>query len=352
MDKYINYQAEDFAIDEFFQKWVSKEDQSATVFWEKFIASYPEKISEIQEAIHLLQSLKPSKSLQDYEKETNEAINRFQLSIQREKNLGHKPSSFNHSFSNNLRKIAASLLILSIIGFAGYLLYQNYFAFETYQTAFGETRKITLPDGSLVTLNSNSSLTLNNNWQDAEKREVWLSGEAFFSVKKVQSSQTSQKIKFVVHSENVDVEVLGTQFNVWSRQAKVAVVLNEGKIQLKIKNQSQNVQTVAMLPNERVEVQQNEFTFAKKQVNPELYTSWQAQELTFDNTPLSQVAEKIEEIYGLKVKFQDAEMPHEVLTGVIPCKNEQHFFKILSVALNMKITKSNKKPEVIFSRLE
>src|SRR5690606_15777064 len=94
-------------------------------------------------------------------------------------------------------------------------------------TGYGETRKINLPDGSLVVLNANSELKYESNWQQAPMREVWLQGEAFFEVVK-----TTEEKQFIVHTGSLDVEVLGTQFNVHNRHQKVQVVLSSGKVKL------------------------------------------------------------------------------------------------------------------------
>lgn len=353
MEKYLTYLTEDFAADESFQRWVFKESKDADVFWENFLAKYPEKQAQIEEAATLLRSLLPNKNAEKYAQETQEAIARLQTSLGKQKQPvltvtrnTQKRKVF--ALSTQVRRIAASLLVLFTLSALAYFFISNYLGNITYQTAYGETQKLTLPDGSKVTLNSNSTLTFAKNWEQGKSREVWLSGEAFFEVEKQVNTESKGLVKFTVHSANVDVEVVGTQFNVWNRQNQVAVVLNEGKVKLNIKGENKPTQIVEMLPNEIVEVLANQQTFTKKKVKTELYTSWKTQEFVFENTPLSEVASKIEEMYGLKVKFQDKSMAKETLTGVIPCKNEALFFEVLSTALDIKIEKRNK--EVIFLR--
>jgi ferric-dicitrate binding protein FerR (iron transport regulator) len=353
MEKYLTYLTEDFAADESFQRWVFKESKDADIFWENFLAKYPEKQAQIEEATALLRSLLPNKNAEKYAQETQEAIARLQTSLRKQKQPiltitrnTEKRKVF--ALSTQARRIAAGLLVLFTLSTLAYFLISNYLGNTTYQTAYGETQNLTLPDGSKVTLNSNSTLTFAKNWEQGKNREVWLNGEAFFEVEKQANAEKKGLVKFTVHSANVDVEVVGTQFNVWNRQNQVAVVLNEGKVKLNIKVENKPTQTVEMLPNEIVEVLADKQTFTKKKVKTELYTSWKAQEFVFENTPLAEVASKIEEVYGLKVKFQDKKMAKETLTGVIPCKNEALFFEVLSTALDIKIEKRDK--EVIFSR--
>ena len=96
------------------------------------------------------------------------------------------------------------------------------------RTGYGEMKTIVLPDSSVVILNSNSSLRIPEQWSDAEGRQVWLEGEAYFQVQK----QPATVRKFVVHTRQVDVEVLGTKFNVNTRRQQAVVSLEEGKVRL------------------------------------------------------------------------------------------------------------------------
>jgi ferric-dicitrate binding protein FerR (iron transport regulator) len=300
--------------------------------------------------------LVPNKQADQYAQETQAAVQLLQASLHAKKPIFHITKSENTSktkpisFPVRLRQIAASLVILIAVSILAYSLINSYLTTVIYQTDYGKTQKITLPDGSIVTLNSNSSLRVPKSWEQGEAREVWLNGEAFFEVQKQENGEKQSLTKFTVHSANVDIEVLGTQFNVWNRKNHVAVVLNEGKVKLSIKGKNTPTQTVEMLPNDIVEVANNQVNFTKKQVKTRLYTSWKAQEFVFENTSLADVAQKIEEVYGLKVTFQNKKMELETITGVIPCKSEQLFFDVLSTTLGMKIIKKEQSKEVMFSR--
>ena len=67
-------------------------------------------------------------------------------------------------------------------------------------------------------------------WNDADGRQVWLEGEAYFQVQKKPSTVE----KFIVHTRQVDVEVLGTRFNVNTRRQRAVVSLEEGKVRLSV----------------------------------------------------------------------------------------------------------------------
>ncbi|MGD1895272.1 MAG: FecR family protein [Cyclobacteriaceae bacterium] len=79
-----------------------------------------------------------------------------------------------------------------------------------YATDYGEIRTLTLPDSSRVTLNANSAIHYAAKWDVDVAREVWLDGEAYFSVTHTQNDQP-----FIVHvTDGLRVNVLGTEFNV------------------------------------------------------------------------------------------------------------------------------------------
>ena len=102
------------------------------------------------------------------------------------------------------------------------------FCIPRYKTAFGETRTVTLTDGSQVTLNANSSLRVPRFGFGKRTRDVTLLGEADFSIKHLPDDQ-----RFVVQTDkNFEVVVLGTEFLVNTREKGTKVVLNKGKVRL------------------------------------------------------------------------------------------------------------------------
>ena len=114
--------------------------------------------------------------------------------------------------------VAAAVLLLMMV--TGYLLLFPSIEKVVHQTGYGETAQLSLPDGSQVVLNANSSISFLPDWDEKKERTVTLEGEAFFSI-----SHTVDHQKFIVHSKNIEVEVLGTAFNVNNRRGKSQVVL-------------------------------------------------------------------------------------------------------------------------------
>ena len=230
------------------------------------------------------------------------------------------------------RIAAVSSVLLLLAAFVYYLVFRS--PITHYQTGYGETATVVLPDSSVVTLNANSSLS----YQVSDQREVWLEGEAFFHVKKVPLHQPAQR--FVVHTAQVDVEVLGTRFNVNNRRGKATVVLNSG--QVKLKSRMHQKEALVMKPGELVEVSAKRPQFVKKAVDPQQSSAWTNQRLVMDNTPLSDIAPTIADYYGLSMRFETPELAGTTLTGSIAMNELDLFLRVLAASANVQIRKNGK----------
>lgn len=214
----------------------------------------------------------------------------------------------------------------------------------TYQTTFGETKSIVLPDSSLVTLNANSSLVVQNDFD--EQREVWLEGEAFFEVEKTKSRDEKEYIKFTVHTGRLQVEVLGTSFNVQEWEEKTQVVLKSGKVKLK----SSSNEMLTMEPGDLAEVSGNNDTIRRKVVNPDIYSSWTENKLLCHDTPLEEIATLIERRYGKKVVFQEENLERLVVAGTLPLHKLSLLTEVLQESLKINIQAYEEK--LVISKLK
>jgi ferric-dicitrate binding protein FerR (iron transport regulator) len=216
-------------------------------------------------------------------------------------------------------------------------------------TGYGETRKVSLPDGSLVSLNANSTIRFSKAWEKDKVREVWIQGEAFFSVVKKQGA--ASLVKFVVHTRDLDVEVLGTRFNVAERRQQTQVVLEAGKVRLKLNKAEAAGKLPPVLymdPGQLVEYSTAGRRLAKKTIKPTLYTSWKDGKLIFEDTPLAQVAAIIEQTYGLKVVVEDKSLYRETITGTLRSDNVDLLLESLSLSISVGIERKHQK--VIFKK--
>jgi transmembrane sensor len=212
-----------------------------------------------------------------------------------------------------------------------------------YKTGFAKTKKITLPDGSKVTLNANSELKLSANWANNGDRQVWLEGEAYFEVEK--KLATNQK--FVVHTKDIDVEVLGTRFNVNTRHEKAIVSLEEGKIKLSLKGETKAILkkkyedgVIEMKPGELVKLDTAINLVPDENIN--FHSGWARNEFHFNNTSLKDIGTLINDTYGYTVVVEDEVLLKRTISGDLRANNLKELVEVLQVAFKLKMTIDNK----------
>ena len=145
-----------------------------------------------------------------------------------------------------------------------------------YKTGYGQVKILLLPDSSKLVLNANSAVKIPQQWKEQGDRQVWLDGEGYFEVaKKITTHQ-----KFIVHTSQVDVEVLGTKFNVNTRRRQSLVALEEGKVQLSVKGKSVSViqkltrPSIVLKPGEVARIDSALDVSVTGEKNIEHYSGW------------------------------------------------------------------------------
>jgi transmembrane sensor len=201
------------------------------------------------------------------------------------------------------------------------------------KTGYGEMKTIVLPDSSIVILNSNSSLTIPEQWTEAADRQVWLEGEAYFQVKK----QPATVKKFVVHTRQVDVEVLGTRFNVNTRRQQAVVSLEEGKVRLSVHGADSAVlekkPPMIMRPGQVVVVNQAQQTSVNDDKAVTAHSGWTRHEFHFDKTSLDEVARLVEDTYGYKMQMEDSVvMSRFMISGDVRVQNIEEMTQVLEAS--------------------
>src|SRR5688572_5690108 len=197
-------------------------------------------------------------------------------------------------------------------------------------TIYGQVAEYKLPDGSKVMLNANSKLSLKNGWEDNEKREVWIEGEAFFYVRK---SRT--KTEFIVHADQMDIIVTGTQFNVVNRQGENNVLLKEGSVTLKIKDG----QVIKLLPGDFVKV--NNAQPQKESAPQEKVLAWTRAKLVFENTTIQEAAKIISNHYGVRVVLGKG-VEQKTVSAILPNNSLDVLLKALEATMDFQITRNDK----------
>ncbi|WP_224996268.1 FecR family protein [Cesiribacter sp. SM1] len=335
--QYKDYTAEAFALDTDFQQWVQQPTPARDQFWQQWLLEHPEQSAEVERARHLI-LLANFREHQPNAEEKEEVWNRIVETRSSAKVRKLEPPQKRQVWYAWAAAVAALISICTVF----FLVQFNNPV--RYTTGFGESRQVLLEDGSSVLLNANSSLEVLPYWGLGPSRKVRLEGEAFFKV--VKNKGAGDK-KFTVHTKELDVQVLGTQFNVFSRPRKTQVVLNTGKVKLALK-QSTGIQTIMMKPGELVELDASERTPLILEVNPALYNDWTRQEWILDNTTFGAVAAKLQETFGIEISFANPDIAQERMTGVVSTANLNELLDALATINKLEIQRNGER--VVFTR--
>ena len=330
---YENYSVEDFAADKDFVQWVKNPSPEHVQRWTQWLRDHPHKRQVVEEAHALVREIEFNLA--------PEAHAMAQDVWERIKASNAQPASSppvqaparalpRRTFASmrGMRTaVVVSALVLALLIPAYIFLHGP----VVYQTQYGETSQLELPDGSIVVLNANSRLELSDHWDT--DREVWLHGEAYFVVrKKTNPADASRRYKFTVHTSAVDVNVVGTEFTV-SQRDKTTVVLNEGKIELAVDDNY-----IVMKPGDKVEVSGSK-ELRHETVNPKVYSAWKDHVWILDGLTLEEIAVRIRETYGLEVDINNQPLADVEITGVVPTNNLETLLSALSTVYDRKFTR-------------
>ena len=203
--------------------------------------------------------------------------------------------------------------------------------------------QFSLPDGSTGWLNSNSSVKYNGNF--VANRQVTLSGEAFFDVFK------DKRRPFRVNTNEINVEVLGTRFNIasYEDENKVEVVLEEGKL---VFNNKEMNKSYTMSPNDLVVYDKKLMDFSTEVIQPQKYLSWTEGKLVFRNDPLDVIARRMGRWYNIDVEIKGSYDQDLRLRATFIDESLEEVLALLkrSLHVNYKIENGSIKPDETYTK--
>ena len=328
----FNHEVNDLVVNAHFRRWVLQPDKETNAFWEQWLADHPEKKESVSQARGIVAFLK-FEVAEALPTEQQEVKMRIRQRIRQPRHL-RPPSGFAYYYLT-----AAAVVGLLLIG--SYFFTQQWtksVSSEVYQTDFGEQQEVILPDSTRVTLNANSRLVLENGWSENHVREVWLQGEAFFEVVKKPDALDG---RFIVHTRQLDVEALGTSFNVADRDQQIQVVLNTGRVVIHAAHADPGAADLYLEPGDMATLHNERLV--KTQVDPQHYSSWQNNRLTFNNESIRAIAQRLNHTYGYEVMVENAEWLDLTFTGSCPADDITILLSALAESFNWKVTQKNKK---------
>lgn len=217
----------------------------------------------------------------------------------------------------------AAVLLLCLSAWTAYL-YMQPVLIKTVST-LAETRTVHLPDGSTVTLNHYSSISYPEKFK-SDNREVELNGEAYFEVSK------DKKRPFIVQTETIDVQVLGTHFNVdaYRDNPDVRTTLLTGSVAVSNKNNSVRM---VLKPNEIAIYNKVEQKLIRKALeNAKDEISWRHGEFIFDDLPLQEIVRELSNSFGTSIRISGTALQDYRITARF--RNGEDLETILSVLHN------------------
>ena len=192
----------------------------------------------------------------------------------------------------------------------------------------GDMVKMNLSDGTAVWLNSDSKLSMAQNFSP-DNRELSFVGEAYFNV------QSDPKHPFVINVADRQVEVKGTSFNLryYPEEELFQTSLEEGKVYVRTNNK-----LIELAPGEQLNINTTTgISKLQKMNHVEYFSAWRTGRLLFENMPMEKLMQTVERWHNHEIILEDPELMNMKLSGVLKRnKSVEHFMKILSLAQPIK----------------
>ena len=192
----------------------------------------------------------------------------------------------------------------------------------------GRIFRLILSDSTIVWLNAESKLSYPTKFiSSAKNRFVQLEGEAFFDV----SHNKNQP--FVVNTDNLNIKVLGTKFNISSypKEELIKTTLVEGSVQVSEKDSM--LDSLVITPSFQAAFDKTEKSLTSKKVDTYIDTAWMENRIIFNDIPFEILADKIERAYNVEINNLNTEISKERFTGEFDIEDITIIFKALSTSL-------------------
>ena len=203
--------------------------------------------------------------------------------------------------------------------------------YKTFTASQGAKTQVVLPDGSLVWLNSGSSLRCPMVF-GSKLRQVELKGEAYFEVVK------NEAVPMVVSTQHLKVKVYGTKFNVnaFVDNGVVETTLVEGKVTL-IPGTDKKEYEVKPGFTASYAIQNRELVLEKVD-NMDVFTGWKDGKLIFNNEHFTDIVTKLERWYNVDIKLTDTELGNYTLYATFIDENIEQILDIFSNSIPISMT--------------
>jgi transmembrane sensor len=210
------------------------------------------------------------------------------------------------------------------------------------KTPTNYVRTINLPDGTSIILQAGSTLEVDPDFSNTN-RKVTLRGEAYFDVQKINTYQNREKgSSFTIYTGKLKTVVLGTAFNIkaYPTQSTIIVSVAEGKV--RIEDESKIL--AVLLPNQQVTYNVESLDIKQHDVDAQSMTEWTKNDLEFDGVSFENIAKFLEKRYGVTIHFKDEKLKNcMIVSSFIGTESIENVIRTLCSIQNSTYTfKSNK----------
>jgi Fe2+-dicitrate sensor, membrane component len=246
-------------------------------------------------------------------------------------------------FFSYFQRVAA-ILVFPLLGVATYYYIKQKVdhtqitqVTNTVETPLGMRSSLTLPDSTKVWLNSGSKISFPVIFSN-EKREVSLTGEAYFEVRK------DKKWPFIVSTKNINIIVSGTTFNcnAYPENDQVQTELIEGEISLTNLGMTENK---SVRPGELAVYDKNSGHITKEKTDLQKYIAWKSGKLMFRDDKMDKVIEKLQRWYNVDILIVDKDIADYIYTATFVDESLDQVLKMLSISAPIRYTISDRKKQ-------
>lgn len=336
---YKHFDIEDFLANEEFVRWVTEPTKDLDIFWSKWLEAHPDKKEDVLRARELLTGLKfkvtPTNKNQ-YDRVLHKILEEQYSGSNNKKYYYQKDNKQNKRFPLTIFVgIAASILILISCGLLWYFKFDLKLPSDNENVTLitkanpkGQKSTFALPDGTIVSLNSDSKITYPSQFSDV--RNVELQGEAFFEVSK------NIHLPFVVKSRDIITTALGTSFNVkaYEEEPEIVVSLKTGKVVVKNDQAIKDKQTY-LIPGEEITYNEIDQEISKTSFTNDDF-AWKEGILVFEKTKLTDFIKTIERWYGVEVRVNGDPVEEWFVNGRFKNETLEMVLESISYAEDIK----------------
>jgi ferric-dicitrate binding protein FerR (iron transport regulator) len=221
-------------------------------------------------------------------------------------------------------RVAAMLILFLGVGGGVYLM-KNTDGQMLAASAGDKPITHTLPDGSIVVLNKNSTVTYPSAFK-GNTRNVKLTGEAFFDI-------TPNKSKpFIIDANATSIKVVGTSFNVKTTPESTEVIVETGIVEV-----SQKQKSVRLLPNQKTIMVAGEQESRAEANTDELYSYYRTGQFICTATPLHKLTEVLSEAYGEHIVITDSRLRNMPITATFKNEPLEQVLDVVAETMNVSI---------------